>query len=474
MTSQRMQIPGLVATDQEGGLVVRVGPPATQFPGNMALGAGRSTDDARRAAAISGTELAALGINQNFGPVADVNVSPVNPVIGVRSFSENPSLAAALTSAQVRGYHEGHVASTAKHFLGHGDTDTDSHTGIPMIDHTRAEVENIDLPPFEAAIERDVDAIMTAHIIVPSIDPSGDPATLSRPILTGVLRRQLGFDGVVITDSLGMAGVRAKYGDDRVPVLAIKAGVDMLLMPPDLDLAYNSVLEAVRSGEISIARLHASLERILRLKAELGLVEDPYVDVGRVGEVVGTAEHYADAQRIADRTTTLVKNDDGVLPLAPGSGQDVLVTGWGDGPTQTVADKMAERGVHTDVLTTGANPSGAQIDAAVTAASTHDLTVVTSYRAWENANRGQRSLVQRLLTTGTPVVVVSVRDAYDIAYYPQAPTYAVTYGYNDVALESLVRVLFGEVNPAGRLPVTIPTADDPGTALFPFGHGLSY
>ncbi|KWX11000.1 beta-N-acetylhexosaminidase, partial [Carbonactinospora thermoautotrophica] len=183
------------------------------------------------------------------------------------------------------------------------------HYGLPLITHTREQWERIDALPFRAAIKAGVDVIMTAHIVVPALDPAGDPATLSRPILTGLLREHLGYDGVVITDALDMAGVRQKYGDERVPVLAIKAGADMLLMPPDLDIAYRSVLAAVRSGEISQARLDESVLRILRLKAKRGLFADPYVDPGAAPGRVATPRHLAAAQRVADRTVTLIKDD---------------------------------------------------------------------------------------------------------------------------------------------------------------------
>jgi beta-N-acetylhexosaminidase len=468
----RLQVPALVSTDQEGGIVVRA--PTTEVPGSMALGAGRSTDDARTAAAMTGEELKTLGINWNFAPVADVNVNPANPVIGVRSFSEDPQLTADLTEAQVRGYQSAGIASAAKHFPGHGDTDVDSHTGLPVIDHTRKEWERIDKPPFQAAINAGLKAIMTAHIVVPSLDPSGDPATLSKPILTGILREEMGFDGAVITDALTMAGVREKYGDDRVPVLALKAGADMLLMPPDLELAYNSVLDAVRSGELTEKRIDTSVRRILRLKWDLGIVESPYVDVSAASESVQTPEHKAAAQDLTDRTTTLVKNEGDLLPLEPGSGQDVLVTGWGANTTATVADKMEQRGANTTVLETGTNPSEAEIAAAEEAAKSHDVTVVVSYRAWLDSYAGQRELVRRLTDTGKPVVAVAARDAYDIAQYPEVPAYLASYSYAGVALESLVRVIYGEVSPQGKLPVTIPSEDDTGTALYPFGHGLTY
>jgi beta-N-acetylhexosaminidase len=470
---QRLEVPSLVGIDQEGGIVARIGPPATELPGNMALGATRSAADAERAAEIIGTELEAMGISWNFAPVADVNVNPANPVIGVRSFSEDPELAAELAAAQVRGYTGAGVAGAAKHFPGHGDTDVDSHTGIPTIDHTRAEWEQLDRPPFQAAIDAGVRAIMTAHIVVPSLDPSGDPATLSKPILTGILRQEMGYDGVIITDALGMQGVRDKYGDERVPVLALKAGADLLLMPPDLDLAYHAVLDAVRTGELTKRRIRASVTRILELKWDLGLVEDPYVDVAAVPDAVGTPEHLADAQAMTDRSTTLVEND-GTLPLAAAADQSVLVTGWGATTTRAVADRMAERGAETTVLETGTSPSEAQIAAAEEAAAEHDVTVVLTYRAWQDTSAQQRALVRRLTATGKPVIAVGVREAHDVAWFPDVPAYLATYSWTGVSIRSLVSVLYGEVDPTGKLPVTIPSADDPGTALYPFGHGLGY
>ncbi|MFD0597305.1 glycoside hydrolase family 3 protein [Catellatospora coxensis] len=243
------EVPLLISTDQEQGVVQRMPAPSAQFPGSMALGASRSASAAHLAAEVTGRELSAVGIRQPYAPIADVNVNPANPVIGVRSFGSDPELVAELTAAQVGGFEQGaRVTAVAKHFPGHGDTGTDSHTGLPVIHHTREQWERIDAPAFRAAITAGVDSIMTAHIVVPALDPSGDPATLSPTILTGVLRERFGFQGVVVTDALNMAGVRTKYGDARVPVLALKAGADQLLMPPNLALAYDSVLQAVRAG----------------------------------------------------------------------------------------------------------------------------------------------------------------------------------------------------------------------------------
>jgi beta-N-acetylhexosaminidase len=479
---QRHRIPLLISTDQEGGAVVyRLTAPATAMPGNMALGAGRSTADAHRSAEVIGTELAAVGINQNYAPVADVNVNPANPVIGVRSAGADPALVSDMVAAQVDGYHAGGVAAVAKHFPGHGDTATDSHFGLPEVTHTRAELEAIDLPPFRAAIAAGVDTIMTAHVVVRSVDPSGAPATMSKPILTGLLRSELGYDGLIVTDALDMGGATGTYPPDVAPVEAFRAGADQLVLAPQMDVAYAAVLNAVRSGQISTRRLDESAYRILRLKLTRGLFHRPFVDVERAAAVVGAPEHYRDEQAITDRTTTLVKNDAGLLPLS-GQARTVLVTGWGVTTTSTLGSAIGRRGQAVTVLETGTTPAQATIDRAVAAAGSSDLVVVSTMNAASvDATTGQptasaaaqQALVRALLATGKPVVVAGVRNPYDISYLTEAPTYLATYGYTAASLESLTRVLFGEVDPVGKLPVTIPRADGSG-ALYPIGHGLGY
>jgi beta-N-acetylhexosaminidase len=471
-TSQRSGIPLLISTDQEHGVVTRVGPPATQLPGNMALGAGRSVPNAYDAARISGKELRAIGINQDFAPVSDVNVNAQNPVIGVRSFGSDPSLVSDMVSASVEGYQSANVAATAKHFPGHGDTATDSHYGVPIINHTRAQWDSIDAPPFRAAISRGIDTIMTAHIVVPALDPSGVPATLSKPIITDILRGEMGYDGVVITDALTMQGVRDGFGDDRIPVLALKAGVDQLLMPAPgkLDIAYHAVLDAVRSGELTEDRIDQSVHRVLQLKMTRGLFKpmNVFVDESKVSTLVGTAAHMERAQEITDATVTLVKDDANTLPLAKGT-QKVLVTGAS--VTAGLAKRISDRGPEATAINTGTAPDDAAIAAAVAKAQDNDHVVVATNKAWTSA--GQQKLVKQLVATGKPVVVVAVRDPYDIAYFTDAPTYLATYSTTSTSIESLARVLFGEVQPAGLLPVAIPAAGDPGTTLYPFGHGLT-
>ncbi|WP_316776217.1 glycoside hydrolase family 3 protein [Streptomyces sasae] len=473
-------LPVLIATDQEHGAVCRIGRPAALFPGAMAIGAGGSRADARTVGRISGTELRAMGVLQDYSPDADVNVNPANPIIGVRSFGADPEAVGALVAAEVAGYRAAGVAATAKHFPGHGDTAVDSHTGFPVITHSRELWEKLDAVPFRAAVEAGIDSVMTAHIQFPALDDSGDPATLSHPVVTGILRGELGYDGVVVTDSLGMAGVRTKYGDDRVPVLALKAGVDQLLDPPAPDVAWNAVLKAVQGGELTESRLDESILRILRLKSRLGLLDRPYVHAKDVGRVVGTAQHLAAADRIAERTTTLLVNEGGLLPLSRRTHGKVLVvgadpvspSGTTGPPTGVLAAALTELGFSASALSTGTEPSAEAVDKAVAAARGVDAVVVGTYNV--TAGSGQQRLVQQLLATGRPVVAVAVRNPYDVAQLPAVKAFLASYSWTDVELRAAARVIAGRVAPRGKLPVPVQRADVPAQVLYPIGHGLTY
>ncbi|PRY46204.1 beta-N-acetylhexosaminidase [Umezawaea tangerina] len=467
--SSGLHIPLAISTDQEMGIVTRIGAPATQFPGNMALGAGRSTADAEKAATITANELRAMGITQDFAPDADVNSNPANPVIGVRSYSSDPALASDMVAAQVRGYQQrylakGAVSATAKHFPGHGDTSEDSHTSLPVVDRTVEQWRKLDAPPFRAAIAAGIDSIMTAHIQTPRIDPSGEPATLSAPVVTGLLRNELHYDGVVITDSLEMEGVRQLHSDARIPVLALKAGVDQLLMPVNLQVAVNGVLDAVRSGELSERRIDQSVLRILRMKLLRGMLTSPLVDVGAIPRTVGSPANLATAQRITDRTTTVVRNDAKVLPLAkkPAS---ALVTGWGETTTRTLAARLTARGTTTTALPTGSAPTEAQIVAAEQAAAGAEVVVLLTNSL--STQSAQQALLTRLRATGKPVVAVAVQNPYDVGV--DNPTWLATYSYGAGAMESLAKVVYGETGPKGKLPVEVP-----GPTRYPLGHGVTW
>ncbi|HEV7935101.1 MAG TPA: glycoside hydrolase family 3 protein [Actinomadura sp.] len=430
-------VPLLIGVDEEQGIVTRL-PYITRFPGNMALGATRRPDSVRAAAVTTGTELRAVGINQDYAPVADVNVNPANPVIGTRSFASDPKLAAELVGAAVEGYQSAGVAATAKHFPGHGDTSTDSHTGLPVIKHSRAQWEKLDAPPFRSAIEHGVDAIMSAHIVVRGLDDSGDPATLSSKVLTGELRHRLGYKGVIVTDSLQMAGVRRKYGDMVAPVRAIKAGADQLLMPPNPRTAYNAVLAAVRTGSIPQSRLDEAVTRILGLKEARGLFDHRLVDPAKAEAVMGSARHRSTVRQVAEQSITLVKNDGALLPLR---GRRVYVTG----PKGTaLARALRVHGVRTADTLQGAD---------VAVLTTRDSGAATAARV--------RSLA------GRPVVVAALGLPYDLRSTGPAKAALATYSSGSASLSALAKVMSGALRPVGRLPVGIPGAYD-------FGHGLTF
>ncbi|WP_211328665.1 glycoside hydrolase family 3 protein [Thermomonospora umbrina] len=431
------KIPLLLGVDEEQGPVTRLAY-LTRFPGNMALGALARPEEARAAARVTGTELRAVGINQNYAPVADVNVNPANPVIGLRSFGSDPDLVSRMLVGALQGYRDAGVAATAKHFPGHGDTDTDSHTGLPVIKHSREEWERLDAPPFRAAVQHGVDAIMTAHIVMPGLDRSGDPATMSRTVLTGLLREGLGFQGVVVTDSLSMAGASAKYPAAQAAVRAFLAGADQLLMPPDLGRAQAAMMSAVRKGQISMKRLDESVTRILWLKARRGLFGDVQVDPARAEQVVRSAAHRAVARRVAEHSITLVRNRNGVLPL------DARTTVHVTGP-------------RSGVLTAALRKRGVPIAASPGAA---DVTVVTTL------NDGKATKAKVAASGRGQVVVVALGRPYDLGHAGSADAALATYSSGAASLDALAGVLSGRVRPAGRLPVQV--------REFDFGHGLTY
>ncbi|WP_133847611.1 glycoside hydrolase family 3 protein [Labedaea rhizosphaerae] len=473
-------VPLMISIDQEGGNVTRIEAPATEYPSNMAIGATRDPANATQLATINAHELRAMGINQDFAPVSDVNSNPLNPVIAARSFSAHPDIVSQMVSAEVKAYQGSGrptetVSSAAKHFPGHGDAATDSHTGLPVISRSEADWRKIDLPPFQAAIASGIDVIMTAHISIPSLDPSGWPATLSKPIMTGILRNELHYDGVVVTDSLGMQGVRDMFGDAEVPVMALEAGVDQLLMPPDLKLAEDSVLKAVQSGRLTEQRIDQSVLRILKLKLKRGVLISPFVNENKVMTKVGTPEHLAAAQALTDPSVTVLKNDDGVLPLKnPGK---VLVAGVGDTvnqdktPTQLAA-ALTARGAQATALPTGLKPTAAKITAATEAAAASDVVVVLTNNL--PVNTTQTDLVKALLATGKPVIAVASQAPYDAGYVTDAPTWVATYSWRGVSMTALAKVLTGEMSPRGKLPVDVPVGNDASNILFPFGTGLTW
>ncbi|GAA3759763.1 beta-N-acetylhexosaminidase [Spinactinospora alkalitolerans] len=436
-------VPLFLGVDQEQGMVSRL-PVGTRFPDAMAVGATRDPEAAASLAGTTAEELTALGLNLDYAPVADVNVNPDNPVIGIRSFGSDPALVGEMMTAEARAFEEGGVVPVAKHFPGHGDTDVDSHTGLPTIDKPREEWERVDLPPFEQAVDADIDAIMTAHVFMPELDDSGEPSTLSENVITGILRGELGYDGVVSTDALNMEGVRQTHDDGEIAVRAVLAGADQLLMPPDVEAAHSAVTAAVEEGRISEERLEESVLRVLELKLERGLYDAEPADAAAASDVLGGEEHAAAARDVADASVTLLRNEGGVLPLEEGSAVRVIGSG-----SEEIGAALRDKGY-----------------ALADSASAADTVVVGTDGARGDAE--QKGLVADARASGTPVVVVAQGNPYDIAELPDLDGYLATYSSVDVSREAAARVLAGEVDPSGRLPVDIPGTD------LEFGDGLSY
>jgi beta-N-acetylhexosaminidase len=474
------KVPVLISTDQEQGEVLRIGSPATVFPGNMALGATHDPPLARKAAQVTGVELRAMGINVDDAPVVDVNVNPLNEADGIRSFGDQPAFVSSFASQAVKGYQGGQgtvgVAATSKHFPGLGDTTINSDNGKSISQQTLAQVKTTNFPPFRAAMKAGLDIVMAGHIVFPKIKPD-EISSLSPFYVSTLLRGELGWRGVVITDALN-AGALAGLSPQRIALGALHAGDDLLLEigqtgvdtgKADLVSAYPAVLRAVQKHQIGMRRLNESVTRILRLKWKLGLARDRFTGK-RWKRVVGTPAHLALADSITNSSITLLRNGAGLLPLAATSGKKVLVTGFGQTTTATLGADLTAHGLTAQVLDTGSSPTQAQIATAVSDAQASDLVVVSTFNAWGAPTQVQ--LVNELIATGKPVIVAAVGTPYDIAYLPSAKTFITGYDYQPVTLHALVRAMFGQIPTNGRLPVTI-TEPAPSTkVLYPFGFGL--
>src|SRR6202451_643200 len=311
------KLPLLFAADFERGVSMRL-QGSTVFPHAMAFGADGKIEDAETFGRITGQEARAVGVHWNFFPDADVNSNPANPIINTRSFGEDPKQGGDLVTAYIKGAHEAGMLTTVKHFPGHGDTATDSHLGVASVNGDRAHLDSIELPPFRQAIAAGVDAVMVAHVTVPALD--SDPnhvATISPAIVSDLLEKQLGFNGIVVTDALDMAALTHLFAANigRAAVEAFKAGNDLLLIPADFPASYNAMLQAVQSGEISRERLDRSVLKILKTKASLGLQDARTVDVKAIANLVGKPGNLAFGQQVADAAVTLVRDNGKVLPL---------------------------------------------------------------------------------------------------------------------------------------------------------------
>jgi beta-N-acetylhexosaminidase len=457
------QPPLLIAADQEGG-TLQAFANTTPFPGNLALGATRSEELARQAGHAIGRELAAMGINVNYAPVCDVNVNPQNSVVGPRSFGEDPDLVARLSAATVEGLQSAGVAATAKHFPGHGDTATDSHYGLPVLLHDMARLRRVELPPFAAAIRANAKLVMTAHIALPNYNGGANvPATLSAVILRGLLRGELGYAGVIISDALDMQAIQQGPGFMDNLIAAAAAGCDLLLFGSrfnDQRAVHAALVHAVQQGRLARDDVMASAQRVLDLKEWCRQAATPPL------EVVGCAEHRALADEIAARALTLVRDTAQRLPLRLPSGarlavilprpQDLTPADTSSYEEPALASALRAYHANADEFVIPMQPSDSDVTALREMMAAYDLVVVATINAGDHP--GQAALVNALLARGLAVVAVALRMPSDLQAYPSAPTYICTYSLQPPSLHALARALWGHRPFSGQLPVSIPIA----------------
>lgn len=515
------KIPLLIGVDQEGGRVTRLNS-GTAMPGNMALGATMDPKSAYQVGTVLGAETGALGFNVNFAPSLDVNNNPENPVIGLRSISDNPALVASLGTELVNGIQSQGVSAAVKHFAGHGDTATDSHYGLPEVNKSLDELNKVELVPFRAAMRNGVDMLMTAHIMFPQLD-SELPATLSRNILTDLVRTDMQYDGVIITDAMEMQAISENFGEADATVKAFAAGVDIALMPTSvqsvedfskMDAIVQAVKAALTDGTLNRKEFDASVKRILQLKYERGVMDYENKDVeslvSHAKQTVGSAQHRTIERTVAANAITVLENNNNLLPFQPTSDQRVLLIGAGGTTHESLSfgfNRLRREGVlpegisfdtavyHADTTTTDV----ADIQAQIAQADYIVLTVAATNPTQMKPAEWQTSIPLELLdyaqNADKPIVVASAGLPYEVAnFHQKADAMLVAYGNREMGdptesgavnpsltygpnLPAILDVVFGGADMQGRLPVNIPVIQDgkmdPSEYIYEYGYGIT-
>ena len=474
------QLPLLVSADFERGAAFRISD-TTSFPWTMALGAAGDEDLAYRAGFITAQESRALGVHWIFAPVVDVNNNPDNPVINIRAFGEDPDAVSRLGIAFMRGAQAGGVLTTAKHFPGHGDTATDSHVDLPVVQSDRSRLERYEFVPFRRLINAGVDAVMTAHVAVPHLTrDTSIPATLSSEILTDVLKTSLGFRGIVVTDALEMGGITNKYSSGAAAVAAIKAGADVLLLPPDADQAINAVERAVLNGEIPVSRIDESVRKILDAKKHLQLDQYRTTDLDKIGDLVSVPENFLLAQEIADRAVTVLKDEKRILPLKSSSRRmyGLVLTPALDSDSGT-AFLNAFRKHFPNAKTEWGNarmPADqlVAIDKSIEEADMIVIATLTRLTTGQNSAipDSHRHIVQKLAKSQKPVVWVCLGSPYLLRVAPEMKTMLCTFSYSENSQIAAAKALAGELHITGKTPVSIPGVARIGEGLKIQGRNL--
>ena len=468
------KVPLLIAADYERGLRMQM-KNGTPFTTNMGVGAAGDPAAAFAQGRIIAEEMRAIGVNWLYAPVADINNNPENPVINIRSFGEDPQRVAEFVAAAVRGARAGGALATVKHFPGHGDTATDSHIGLATIKVDRARLDKVELVPFRAAIAAGVDSVMTAHVAVPAVTGDNLPSTLSPKITTDLLRRELGYDGIVVTDSLGMGAITKGFPGGEAAVRAIKAGADVALLTPDPKLAIDSIEAAIKSGELTAARIDESVRRLLRAKHRLGLARNRFVDPAAVNRLVERGVNMSEADRIAERSITLLRNRDSMLPLdATRVARTLFVVVAADDDVEegrTFTPQIERRAKGAQIIKIDPRTTVQEFDAALARATQAESIVVATFvkraalKGTVALPEAQAAFVRKLIALDKPVAVVAFGSPYLVRQFENAPVYIAVYAIEDVAQAAAVRALFGETEINGRLPVRVP-------GLFELGAGI--
>jgi beta-N-acetylhexosaminidase len=460
------RVPLLVGADFERGASMRVSG-TTAFPTAMAFGAAGDPELTRFEGEVTAREARALGIHWVYAPVADVNNNPDNPIINIRSFGENAQSVAVHVKAFIEGAHadkRNFILTTAKHFPGHGDTAVDSHLSLVQITADRARLDSLELVPFRAAIEAGVDSIMTGHIAVPALAPQELPATLSPAILTGLLRNDLAFKGIVITDALGMGAIVNGFGAGDAAVRALEAGADTLLMPADADVAIRAVVAAVQSGRLTRPRIQSSVAKLLAAKERLGLDRKRSVDVESIGDVIDDPAVNDRAQEIADRAVTLVRNGGNMLPLATPDGACFVTMNESRYSTDGTAflQEVRKRFPKASTIALDGTMGRDQVDESLQKLTSCAQYVVAAF-APVNAGAGTVGMsselsrtIESLLSTGKPLALVALGNPYLLRAYPKSTAYLATFSTVAPSEIAAVKALWGEIAIRGHLPVTIP------------------
>lgn len=461
----KSKLPLLIGADFERGTAMRLDE-GTSFPTAMALAAAGNPQDAYTMGKITALEARAVGIQWIYAPDADVNNNPRNPIINTRSFGEDPARVSEYVAAFVRGVEDNGGMATAKHFPGHGDTASDSHIDLPVIHADRERIEKLELAPFRAAMAAGVSSVMTGHLSVPALEPDANtPATLSANILTGLLRDELGFQGLVVTDAMDMGGITVRYAPGEAAVRAILAGADALLIPPVPDAAFEALKAAVKSGRISRARLDASVRRILQAKARLGLSKNRLVDVNAINQKFGSVAWQKEAQDISDRGVTLLRDTPKRLPLdGTKPARALLVAMYADPEPYPGEDLERELRSRFDALTTlRADTKFVKAETLkLPSPDSYDIAIlaffvsVSDRKGDVDVPEEQAALAEKVFSSGKPVITVGFGSPYVIESFPKAETWLAAFGISDVAQISAARALFGEIPVRGHLPVSIP------------------